>query len=465
MKSNDFDISSLSSIKRKYVLAFGVILLSTLLGQGFIQYYLFKQKSHSYVINISGRQRMLSQRITRFALEIANKRDEAKVEKLKATRKLFYTSHFNLRNGSEADNIAPPFTEEIRRSYIELDETVEKFTNAAICVEQSCPAMNEAIEYLQATADDYLYKMNQIIFASDAYSKKQSVFLALLEVVVFLVIAGVMLVEVFWVLLPFNRSLFSYFQRQIKEEAGREKIYQLAELGEISAEIMHEVNNFMTVIDGTTQLMILQAKKSGKSEHDKEIKKLSKLRESVSKVNEMCVNMSKLSRISFVGEFMLSDVAKDLENVFADKARKYSVKLQVNCHDDVKISSNQAQIAQVLFNLVKNAIQALEKCDDKRVIVDIRYNEQTALADFRVSDSGPGVAPENRDKVTEAFFTTKAPGIGTGLGLSLSKKIARALGGELELIDSEMSTTFRLTILNKKADQMAAPPASIDQAA
>jgi two-component system NtrC family sensor kinase len=63
-----------------------------------------------------------------------------------------------------------------------------------------------------------------------------------------------------------------------------------------------------------------------------------------------------------------------------------------------------------------------------------------------VADNGPGIRAENRDRIFEAFFTTKPEGAGTGIGLSISRNLAQAQGGSLELLDSEKGACFELRL-------------------
>jgi signal transduction histidine kinase len=84
------------------------------------------------------------------------------------------------------------------------------------------------------------------------------------------------------------------------------------------------------------------------------------------------------------------------------------------------------KLRQVLVNLVRNAVEAAGAGGAVRV----RLSEADGRAEVAVEDTGPGIPAERRDRLFEPFFTTKPRG--TGLGLAVSRAIARAHGGELD---------------------------------
>ena len=93
------------------------------------------------------------------------------------------------------------------------------------------------------------------------------------------------------------------------------------------------------------------------------------------------------------------------------------------------IWSDAYQIRQILLNLLTNAIHAV----DAEGTITIAVEDVGDCQMIAVSDSGPGIAPENLSKIFEPFFSTKAPDQGTGLGLFVSRGIVEKLGGTIEV--------------------------------
>jgi signal transduction histidine kinase len=100
-----------------------------------------------------------------------------------------------------------------------------------------------------------------------------------------------------------------------------------------------------------------------------------------------------------------------------------------------------AQVEQIVLNLLKNAIEALGP--GGRVTVTTGTGEGQAYVE--VADDGPGLAPEAEANLFKPFATTKGAA-GTGLGLAVSRRLARGLGGDLAHVPSPNGTKWRLTL-------------------
>ena len=106
---------------------------------------------------------------------------------------------------------------------------------------------------------------------------------------------------------------------------------------------------------------------------------------------------------------------------------------------------DHVQIQQVVLNLVRNAIEAMEEMELRELVVATRTVPDQEMAEVIVADSGPGIAPELADRLFQPFVTTKKTGM--GLGLSICREIVEAHHGRLTTTPgSPRGTVFRMTL-------------------
>ena len=96
---------------------------------------------------------------------------------------------------------------------------------------------------------------------------------------------------------------------------------------------------------------------------------------------------------------------------------------------EITVHADEEQLSQVLINLLKNAMQALEGQEDGKIRMEVDTEKNQLL--IRVTDNGPGIPSDLIEDIFVPFFTTKATG--SGIGLSLSRQIIRMHGGELSV--------------------------------
>jgi len=119
------------------------------------------------------------------------------------------------------------------------------------------------------------------------------------------------------------------------------------------------------------------------------------------------------------------------------------------------IQCREVQIGQILLNMLNNAFDAVDGAGSTERWVRIVASQVGESVSIDVIDSGPGVAPEHRKHLMEPFYTTKPLGAGMGVGLSLSRVIARDHGGTLELTDVDGHTCFRLMLPVRQPESKA----------
>jgi len=126
--------------------------------------------------------------------------------------------------------------------------------------------------------------------------------------------------------------------------------------------------------------------------------------------------------------------------------RQATTRFETSYGDLPKVQGSSQRIEQVVVNLVLNACQALPD-PGRGIRVSTRYDEARGAVVLEVKDEGAGIPPEHLSRLTDPFFTTKRETGGTGLGLSVSDRIAKEHGGAIEFLSSPgEGTTARLTL-------------------
>ncbi|MEQ9619613.1 MAG: ATP-binding protein [Deltaproteobacteria bacterium] len=111
---------------------------------------------------------------------------------------------------------------------------------------------------------------------------------------------------------------------------------------------------------------------------------------------------------------------------------------------DLEVWMRPNNMQQVFFNLISNAIDALEKGERKEIIIDM--NRNGSHVEIVIEDTADGIATEHLQRIFDPFFTTKTVGKGTGLGLSICKNIINAHDGDITC-RSEVGVGTKFTIL------------------
>ena len=125
------------------------------------------------------------------------------------------------------------------------------------------------------------------------------------------------------------------------------------------------------------------------------------------------------------------------------ESREEQEKIVLDRNEDFMFRVGETMYVFVLFNLIMNALYFLKSYPEARIYISLEKGAQ--FNKVRVKDTGPGIPPENLDKLFNAYFTSGRKG-GTGLGLSYCKRIMRAFGGDIscDSVEGEF-TQFTLT--------------------
>lgn len=213
---------------------------------------------------------------------------------------------------------------------------------------------------------------------------------------------------------------------------------KLANLGEMFAGIIHDINNPLMMIEGT-------ARRIKKRVDDAEvIELLSKIEMSSQKISKIVKGIKVYIRQDdhepFVSE-NLGSIIDDALVICEHKLKENMVSVVLDPKiNKIEIPCHFTQIFQVFVNLISNSVDAISDLQEKAI--EITASETDSKYIIRFQDSGNGIPKDYQEKIFNAFFTTKDRGVGSGLGLSLCRKILEAHGGGLTIDNSAPHTTF-----------------------
>ncbi|SFE03735.1 PAS domain S-box-containing protein [Paenibacillus catalpae] len=229
----------------------------------------------------------------------------------------------------------------------------------------------------------------------------------------------------------------------ISERKNMEKMLRLSEmnaaLGELAVGVAHEIRNPLTGIRGFVHLIGETLRRNGIV---KEQEYVSLILTELSRINELVSEMlwlrkpkeSSMERIDMtklIHDILpLIQVDTNMKNIHLDT---YGI-----AHSK-SVIANMSLLKQVILNLCKNSIEAMET--GGTLVLGLREGHQSVT--IFVQDSGPGISAEVMDKLFTPFFTTKQTG--NGLGLFISKQIIVEMGGELAICSTSTGTVASVT--------------------
>jgi signal transduction histidine kinase len=235
------------------------------------------------------------------------------------------------------------------------------------------------------------------------------------------------------------RNLAKVSDLQIRLVRASELTTHLKEMNLAAAGLAHETRNPLNIIRGLAQMI------SKQSDTASEIRQ--KSRAIVDEADKVAAQLNEFINYSRPREvrrspLTLNSVVNEVVRALSYDLEEKKIQLQVN-GDPLTIEADEQMLRQALFNLILNAIQAVDGDGD---ILIHAQKTSTAEGILEVRDNGPGVPAENRAEIFKPYFTTQKQG--TGLGLAVVQQIVLAHGWEIEcLANQPKGALFRISHL------------------
>lgn len=249
-------------------------------------------------------------------------------------------------------------------------------------------------------------------------------------------------------------GLASYLAERLRTAGGdlaaatarAEQAEQLALLGKLAAGLAHEIRNPLGSISGSIELLRSSA---ALSEEDRMLCEI--VQRETARLNDLVGDMLDLARAREpqLETLDLAEVSREVALLASQSGRGRDVGIEVRVAEKAPIRADAAQLRQVVWNLVRNAVQVSGPGDP--VTVDVhRLGDRVELS---VTDRGPGIPDDARGRLFDAFFTTRSHG--TGVGLAVVKRILDQHGFAIEVESSATGATFKVIVPKKSLAESA----------
>jgi PAS domain S-box-containing protein len=247
---------------------------------------------------------------------------------------------------------------------------------------------------------------------------------------------------------------------ELEKDRSLRRAERLAVVGTMVGGVAHELNNPLAAIKGFTDLLMMERRS------DDDAEALEFIRREADRAARIVADLRRLARqTQEKGAHKptdLNDVVRHVLRVRAYALQTRNVEVRAELDPTLPpVLADRGQMEQVILNLLVNAEQAVAAGGRCAGLVSVRTVGEERRVRVCVADDGPGIAPEHAEHVFDPFWTTKAPGEGTGLGLSLVHSIVTEHGGAVR-VDSEpgRGATFTVCLPSVPAGEAEpAPPA------
>ena len=224
---------------------------------------------------------------------------------------------------------------------------------------------------------------------------------------------------------------------------------KMASLGRVAAGIAHEIRNPLSGINIYLNTLKKLHNKIGSEEKFKQI--IGQIQSASHKIESVIRRVMDFAkpgepRLALID---LNQPIKEVINLSAVTMRKSGISLENALSENLPFcKADPALIEEMALNILNNAAEAMKTMEaGKKIVVTSNVKDDSII--LTISDSGPGIAPEVKDKIFDPYFTTKSDG--TGIGLSLSHRIVTDHGGSLSVADSDLGgAEFRIEIPIKR---------------
>lgn len=239
----------------------------------------------------------------------------------------------------------------------------------------------------------------------------------------------------------------------VRQQSELNKIVKKVAMSELAATIIHEINNPLTIIQGKL-LKILHTSDQQNADLEVINKCASQALEMMNRIVKIKEGAKRIYGGKNISKFetaSLREIIKDAAEVAEKRLQQTGTELHVEVSEEIELQCYPVELSQTFVNLICNACDAVEPLDSREI--KISAHDDGKDIHISVKDSGTPPSVTIQQHMFDDFFTTKDKGKGTGIGLSLIKRIIKWHGGSISLDSQSPNTCFLIQIPKDQKDR------------
>jgi two-component system, NtrC family, sensor kinase len=227
-------------------------------------------------------------------------------------------------------------------------------------------------------------------------------------------------------------------------EANLIQAEKMASIGQLAANVAHEINNPLAAIIANAQLLIRDLEDADENTLDS-LRLIETAGDRAAKIVSNLLESARREKHFEFEEISLNETILDALSLLRYEINLRSVSVNLDLEKGIPHTfANKNQLKGVWINLINNALGAIES-NQGRISITSRYENKAFTVVF--SDNGKGILPEHQEHIFEPFFTTKEAGKGTGLGLSVSLQAIKEHHGDIQFETTPGAGTKFIVVL------------------
>lgn len=437
-----------SMFKSRYLFALFAIALMSLMAFLTMKVMLNSQDKYAEIINISGRQRMLSQRTALLIQKLHNPKEESisELEKtLSETILKFESNHQKIINNQDGFELSA----HMKDVYYRYGGVNDKF-NAYLAFLTNVLKDSQYFPYKLSQLNELLDTLDNAVTSFEKESEDLVQWSIYTEFSIFIATLLLLLAEAYFIFRPLNRLLESTIKNLIeqKEMAVNARLIK----SRFIANMTHEIRTPLNGIIGSIQLIKHEEKIKVDSEYLDIIDSCSK---STLELINSILDFEKIeaNKLDINPEWVqISDFLKDINYQFIVMSKQKEIEFKIENHllENSEIYLDAIRLKQILINLISNAFKFT---DEGSVTLVFKYENDHLH--IEVKDTGLGIDKKDQQVIYESFTqiyqNSKNKVQGTGLGLNITRNIINLMGGELFLTSIVgKGSTFTVNLPTKR---------------